>query len=333
MIGRPIALLSSKRSLIWLVGGWVLYYVTRAVWSREAFAETVYGLDANPLFQAFFALFLLSALLNFLRAAGERYREGKARFLLWAFLPAGTLVFLLGFFMSASLREYEQALVGDGDVLKPVWQERAYRVARVEPSLKEEILDVQREAGPGIFAYEPKVMVETPGGVLEVGAFPPRKIGGTYYHILQFGLAPGVRLMKDGETLAEGYMALRLLPPGSEDSFEIPPHPYRFLVRLTHEKVIERGRTRAKLYRLRPPRYLLTVLKGGEIIYRGGGDDVSFDGLGFSFREPTYWALLEMSSNPGLPVLVLGVGLLALGLPLRLLHAAHWLLRGRGRGK
>jgi hypothetical protein len=332
MTRRFLALLSSKRFLLWLSGAWVFYYVTVAVWSEEAFAGFVTGLGDSGLFQSLYILFMASVLLNLIRAYRERPVWRRAAFVPRAVLPAGVLVFLLGFFLSMSFRQFEWILVGEGDVVKPAWQEEAFRVEEIKPALKDEMLDME-DLEFSIFSYEPRVVMKSGKGLFETGVFPPGRIGGSYYHVLNFGMAPGLRLRKGDKLLTEGNMALRILPPGVEGVFEIQPYPYRFTIKLMYEKIIEKGRARAKLYNLKSPLYKLTVEKGEEIIFRGNSDEeVNFDGLDLSFYGPDYWVMLEAASDPGLPVLVLGIGLITIGLPLHLLFAVQGILGARKEG-
>jgi hypothetical protein len=327
---RIFTFLSSPAALFWLGGAWVFYYVTFAVWSREAFASFVAGLGDNPLIQAPFVVFLLSAFLNMLRSGAGRYRKGKALFALWSVLPAGVFVFLLGFFVSAALRQHAWLIVGEGDALRPGWQEAAYGVEKIRSPLKDEMLDIAGEAGAGVvFQYEPVIVVNSGRGPVEVGAFPPRKIGGTYYGILDFGLAPGVRLLKDGRVLEEGYMLQKLLPPGVPDTFEISPFPYRFTLSIAPARVVEKGRARAKVYNVKTPTYNVSVHKGEEAVFEGGSEGgVSFDGLSLSLFEPVYWVKVQAVKDPGIPLLVGGLALAAAGLPLTL---AYLVVRVPGR--
>jgi hypothetical protein len=326
-IRKLAATVSSKGFLLCLVGLWVIYYVTFAVWSKEAFARFVTALNSNPLAQAFFIILLISAFLNLLRASVRRFRESRLMFSLWILLPAGLMVFLTGFFMSAAFRQHEWLVKGDGEIVQPKWQEKPYVVSAIIPSLKDEMLDI--DSGSGIFQYEPKVVLDTEEGMAKVGVFPPRNIGGTYYHVLQFGMAPGIRLLDGEEVLQEGHMLQRILPPGAQDGFSLPPHPYRFFLRIAPDRTVTKGRTKAKVYNIRNPSYVVTVLKGENTIFEGDSrQGVEFDGLSLTFTEPTYWVLIEAAKDPGLAVIVCGVALVAAGAPLMLVFMA---LRIRGR--
>lgn len=325
--------LSSPVCFFYLVGGWVAYYVTTATWHDEAFALFVEGLDKNPLIQALFVVFLLSGLCNLIRASIAWYRKSPFGFLLRVFLPAGALVFMLGFFMSASLRQSERTLVGEDMEVQSRWQKEALTVRSVDAAFGG-ALDSVGEPGAlkylysagAYFSHEPKAVLADDGESFEVGAFPPKRIKGTYYHILNFGLAPGIRLSRGEDVVLEDYMALQLLPPGAEDRFELPLYPYKFVARLAPLRVISKGRTEAGVYDFKSPNYALTVIKGEEVLFDGetGAEGVSFDGMRLSFFEPAHWVLLETAKDPGLAVIVFGLALMAAGAPLRAIHLLLW---------
>ena len=63
-------ILSSKAFLLWMIGGWILYYVISAIWLREAFGAFVAGIRENLFMQIPFVLFLLSGYLNLIRDKG-----------------------------------------------------------------------------------------------------------------------------------------------------------------------------------------------------------------------------------------------------------------------
>lgn len=323
MIKGILKALAGKGVLIWLAGGWVVFYVTWAIWSKEAFAAFAMGLGQNPLIRVPFMVFLLSAFLNLLRVSRAVYKGAKTPakgwvvFVLWVFLPAGVFLFMVGFFMSANFRQEARLLVSEGKIVR--WQESVYRVQEIKAPLEEELLDVATEPGiSSIFKYEPKIVLARGDERHEVGAFPPKSIDGTYYHILNFGLAPGIRLSREGAVLWEGYIALWVLPPGAVDGFKISRYPYRFSIKIVPEKIIEKGKTTARIYSLKSPAYEVTVRKGENVLFKGSSKDgVRFDSLALSFFKPSYWALLEVVKDPGRIVIILSLALIAVGIPLR----------------
>jgi hypothetical protein len=329
MMLKIYALLSSRRFLMWFIGAWIFYYVTFAVWSREAFAGFVVNLEEGYLFKLLYIVFMSSAVLNLVRAGRERAARSRTIAFLWMLLPVGALLFLLGFFISVNFKQSEWILAGEGDVIRPAWQSEGIRVLEFKPALKDKLLDVENLEF-SIFAYEPKVLLEAPEGTREVGVFPPRRIDGAYYHILKFNMAPGLRLEKDDEILAEGYMAVNILPPGIQDVFEIRPYPYRFRIKIKYEKIIEKHGARAKLYNIKSPLYDVVVEKGDKVIFMGGSDEkISFNGLTLSFYEPDYWVMIEAASDPGLPIVALGIALIVAGLPISLLLAVRSIVEAR----
>ncbi len=320
IIKMPIRLLSSKVFLLWIIGGWIVYYVLSAIWMKEVFASFVMGIERSPFIQIPFILFLISGYLNLIRASKDVFKKGRIQFLAWLFLPAGMLLFFTGFFLSISVRESGQRIIGEGDIIKPPWSSESYSITSIEPGLKETFLDI--DADKGIFAYEPKLTIlNKNSNSYEVGAFPPTKIDNTYYHILNFGLAPGIRLLQGGNTRDEGYMPLRILVPGSSDYFEIPPYPYRFLISMEPEKTFQKGDLRASQFNFKEPLYRVRVFKGEKVIAEGDSrQGIRFDDFTLHFFEPTFWILLEAVKDPGVPVIRFGIFLVVIGGPMSLMR-------------
>jgi hypothetical protein len=301
-------IVSSKAFLIYLIGGWIIYYITSAIWTKEAFANFVLGLEKNSLIQTFYMLFLISLYLNFIRMGIRLFRENKKYLLLWLPLPVGIIIFFTAFFVSINVRQMERLLVGEGEIVAPYGEAGQYMVSKVYPALREDTLGI--EATGSIFAHEPKiVLTDEMQNNFEIGVYPPKKIRGTYYHILNFGLAPGVRLMEDNNIKTEGYMALRILPPGNKDFFEIPPYPYRFSLKLIQP------------YNLKSPTYEVRIFKGERVVFEGDlKDRIGFDNLELSFFEPAFWVLLEIVKDPAVPFILLGIFLSIIGIPMSLLR-------------
>jgi hypothetical protein len=311
-----LTILSSQVFLLWLVGGWIIYYVVSAIWREEAFAGFVSGIGNNIFVQALFIIFLLSGYLNLFRTAKDIFRRGKLNFLSWIILPLGLLLFFTAFFLSILTRETVRSVVGEGNLIKPPWVEKGYRVTRIEPGLKENILD--RESDTGIFAYEPNMtVIDQSNKTHRIGAFPPSKIYGMYYHILNFGIAPGVRLLEGNTEREKGYMPLRILVLESSDFFEMPPLPYRFLIRMKPEKSILKNGVLASQYNLKEPVYNVRVFKGDTIVTESDSQEkIRFDNFTLEFFTPTFWILLVAVNDPALPILRLGLLLITIGIPL-----------------
>jgi hypothetical protein len=320
--GIPYAILSSKVFLIWLSGGWILYYVLSAIWIEQAFGGFVNGLRENIFIQIPFILFLVSGYLNLLRSSKSVFKKGRIQFLIWLLLPFGVLLFFTGFFLSISTRQAGQRIFGMGDVIKPPWVSKGYRIVSIQPGLRPDILDIEQKAG--IFAHEPKLTVlDQADRSYTVGAFPPERIQNTYYHILNFGIAPGIRFMEGDRTRQEGYMPLRILLFGSSDFFEIQPYPYRFLVSMEPEKSFQKGENIASQYNLKKPVYRVKVFKGDELIQEGDSrQGIRFDTFTLHFFEPTYWVVIESVKDPAVPILRFGILLIITGIPASLIRFA-----------
>jgi hypothetical protein len=295
---RVVSLVSSRAFLVWLVAAWVVYYVTSALVAPEAFARFASGLGESLLLQAGYALFLVSALLNLVRAFRARFRVHRFLGMVWVVLPAGMFLLMLGFFVSLAFREHAWNRVGVGDVVKPPWERTTYRVFKIDVPIREKMLDTGEEAG--IFQYEPAVWVgKTPAETLRIGAFPPARIGDTYYNVLDFGLAPGVRLARGQRVVQSGHVILKLLPPGAEDVFQLGT--YRITLGIAPERIMEKGRTRTKVYNFASPVYRVSVYRGDDMVFEGDSRErVLFDGHELSFAEPEHWAWLQAARDPGM---------------------------------
>jgi hypothetical protein len=305
-------------ALFWMGAGWVFYYVLFAVWTPEAFAAWRVRLSVDPVMMYLYLYFLLVALINLLRYLNAHLQRSVLAAPLWGVLPVGVFLYLLGFFLSAVFSVGGDRYVGVGDQIAPPWDRLDLRVGAVEPGLPEEVVDTGGEEGL-ILAYEPRVYLDGQGVRHEVGVFPPTRVGKTYFHILDFGVAPGVRILRGSRVVAENYILQRLLPPGAQDSFEVPPLPYRFVIRLLPVRTVRKGDAEAMVYRPSEPHYRVVVEKGGEILFDGEtSGEIAFDGLRAEFLKPDYWVRLEGQRNAGYRILALGIALMLLGLPLHL---------------
>jgi hypothetical protein len=314
-ISKTVIFLSSKEFLFLLAGGWIFYYVLSSIWTEQVFAGFISGIGGNPAIQVPYILFLAAGILNTIRISLKIIKRGRIRFLVWIILPLGSLVFLTGFFLSIHNRQAGQRMVGEGDIIRPPWVSETYRVDHIEPGLRPSIVDIEEEAG--IFAHEPTLtLIDRSMRRYVVGAFPARKIKDTYYHILNFGIAPGIRLVKDERVVHERYLPLRILTFGSSDFFEIRPFPFSFMISMEPEKTFLKEDTLASEFNLRMPVYRVRVLQGEKVIAEGDSrQEISFDDFTLSFFEPTFWILLEAVRDPALPVLLTGIFLVIAGIP------------------
>jgi hypothetical protein len=312
---------------------WVLLYVSMATWSDEAFARYVALLGRSVLVQVIFVYFLCVLAVNIIRFFLEWLTAGDWLALLWMPFLLGMLLFLGGFFLSAVFATSGRAVVGEGQMVQPPWESRPYIVGRVDTGVMNEITFT--EDGEGfLFAYAPRVYLDRDGRRHEVGAFPPTRIGGAYYHILDFGLAPGVRLLRGGVVVDEHYAIQKLLPPGVRDSFEIEGLPYRITLKLLPVRTMRRGDASLSVYDPRVPRYEVVVQRGPEIVFSGESTEpVALDEVEIQFFAPGQWVWIEGSQNPGMLPLALGVALVLGGVPMIFLLMSARVLAALGRGK
>lgn len=325
MARRAAGILGDARLTTGLTVTWVLFYMTWAVWGEEAFAGFVSLLGRQPAFQALYLLLLVNLflrVLSWLRGS----KRGLFRTGAGVVLRLGLLLLLSGFFVSVMTKQAMRPLVGEGDVLGARWSEATFPVERIQPSLQERILDVGE--GVGLFALEPAMVLKTPDGPASVGAFPPARFGRTWIHILQCGLAPGMRLSRDGRIIREGYAALRLLPPGRTDEFSLERTPYRILFKLIPQRTFRKGKLEVGEYDLTRPLFDVRVLRAKREVARGtSAVPILFDGLTLETLPPTSWALLDVVRDDGIPFVAGGLILIALGAVFAVLRGGWTLVR------
>lgn len=316
-----ISILSSKVFLLWMIGGWITYYVLSYIWMEEAFGSFAVGIRNNFFIQVSFIVFLISGYLNLVRKAIHVLKEGTLSFAAWLVLPLGVLLFFTGFFLSLFLRESGQRMIGEGDIIKPPWVTETYRVKQIEPGLKESLPDTAMDKS--IFAREPQlILTDKDSRSYRIGTFPPEKIKDTYYHILDFGVAPGIKLYQGSQMKFGGYRPLKVLTPGRSDFFEIQPFPYRFLVTMKAEKVFEKAGVYTYKFNIRKPSYQIRVFMGEKVIAEGDpGQGVRFGNFRLFFIDQTFWIMLEAVKDPALPVLRIGILLIVFGIPVYLIRA------------
>ncbi len=309
-------ILSSKAFLLWMTGGWITYYVMTSIWMDEAFAGFANGIGEDPFIQVPFVVFLITGYLNLIRASVTVLQKGKVQFIAWSVLPLGILLFFTGFFLSLLLRESGQRIIGEGDIIKPPWVRETFNVKGIQPGLKDRLRNT--DADTSIFSREPELtLTDKNSESYRVGVFPPIKIDATYYHILNFGIAPDIKLLQGGRLIFEGYQPLRILTPEQNDFFEIPSFPYRFLISMAPEKSFQKGKLSVPDYNFKKPVYSARVYKGEKIIAEGNSTQgISFDNFTLHFADHTFWAMLEAARDPGLPVLRFSLLLIIIGIPL-----------------
>lgn len=318
-IGRHFfRILASREVLAWLIGGWILLYVSSMIWTQESFAYFMGALRDNIVVQIPFVLFLVSGYLNLITGSAPLFKNNPKRFLAAALFPLGILLFLTGFFISGATRDFEWVLIQPGDVIQPRWGSAAYRVEAVDPGVRERFLDIDIDSGRGLFKYEPKVTVKDRSSrIFEIGAFPPTRIDDAYYHILNFGLAPNISISENAVLKAQAYLPLKILGPGSTDTFEIQPLPYKFMLSLEPERTIQKGGMEAGEFDIRSPRFRVRVFEGEKVIAEEvTKESIRFNNLEMGFAEPGFWVQLEIVKDYGVFIILAGLLVAAAGMPL-----------------
>lgn len=323
---RLFEMLGSRILAIWMITMGIVYYLTVAVWAKEAFASLVENLRSNP-------LFILPAVLLFanitVRGIKAMLRVRRNRRIMFLRLPliAGLILFLFASFMSNAFRQGQWKVVGVNDVLE-YGEGKEFRVTRIDPAIKNEVISIEGDGG--IFSYEPSLVLMDRDGVrYEVGAYPPTRVKGLYMHVLQFGLAPGIEFLERQAVIAKGYMIMRLLPFGGTDGFEIPPYPYRFNLSIRPDRMIRKGSETAYHYDIERPLYNVVITKGDKLVSESETDTgLSFDGqMRLNFFKPDFWIMLETVKDPFLALFVGSGALLVLGI---VLYPFSFLVRETG---
>src|SRR3990172_12130421 len=168
---KIFSFMGSQTLTVWLLGALILYYLTAAVWTKEALGTFITALGQNKAFLAVYAVTLLNITMRTAVALRKLWPD-KARFFLRLPLYAGTVLFLFSMIMSLNVRQSLRTQpVGEGDMIHIPWEQGALRIVRVEPALKQKAL---RTDDSMIFDYEPAVLLGDDDRALHrVGAFPP----------------------------------------------------------------------------------------------------------------------------------------------------------------
>lgn len=321
-----LSLLRSRVLTVWLAGAFILFYLTVAVWSKEAFVVTIAGLAKNPAAEALYVLFFLNVLFRTTARVKDLWRT-RALLALRAPLYAGLVLFLCTFFLSLHVRQQAWRLLGEGDPVDVPWEGTPYRVVSVRPALEEKAF---RTEGSAIFDYEPELtIVDRKGRQHRVGAFPPVMAGSNYLHVMNFGIGPAIEFKRGGETISKGYMALRLTPFGSVDSFKLDS--YTVYLSILPTKVVTRGAESAREYDLKRPLYHVEIRQGDKEIARGETDSMLRfgDRMTLGFDRPSDWVLLEIVRDPVYPAYVVSLVLLVAG---AILYPFSFLVRRTAAG-
>ena len=333
ILARIYGTLASPRLLVGLALLWILVYVTVAVWLDEAFAAFVVALGNNPIVQLFYFAFVASLGANLLRMAGNHRSEGALMLLCWAVFPAGLWLYGLGFGLSTVLGLQHWSVVQEGELLELPWQIRPWTMAELRPPFDSEY--VEETSSSLLFGHEPIALFRSGSEEAEVGAFPPSRLGDSDCNLMDFGLAPELRLTREGRTLYEGSIEGRLLPPGVSEEFDLATTGYHVRIRLVPNAHRELAGGTSRVFRMDSPRYHLVVRFGNEILFDGeAATEVQLsDGARLALEGPGYWAWVRCGRDPGRPLLMLGLGLMILGLPLATTRLIRLLSFSRARSR
>jgi hypothetical protein len=304
--------LSSKTLTVWLVGLFVMYYLTFAVWFEEAFGTFIMGLSSNNIVRSLYIIFLINIIS---RITGAIKCNLADTFKLFLRLPLyiGIILFFVTSFLSANVRHNRWLIVGEGDTVGLQWEREQFMVTKIDPAIKKKLL---RTDDSLIFDYEPVItLMDRNRFLYKVGAFPPEKVSSTYMHILNFGIAPGVELRKGDAVLSKGYVIQRIIPFGATDSFEMEPVSYKFYLRILPNEVVKKGSETARNYDMDKPKYGIEIVQGDRKIFEGESDvSVSFDDdMTLRFFTPTNWIMLEAVYDPFYLWFIVSLVLLIMG--------------------
>lgn len=319
-----------RRLMLW---AWLVYYLTWSTWSKEAFAGFVAGLGKNLMWQILFVVFIILFGIEIIYKFRQRIKKAPFFALLWFILPAGLIVFLTGFFLSASMRMDTRILTGKEDIFQIPWSHKRYSVMDVRPSIKERFLDIEQESPSPIFTREPDVLLTDFKNTYRVGVFPPLRIDSTFFHILNFNIAPSIEVKDSaGRMIIKGDLALRILPVGNTDYVILEGLPYRITMKLLPSKEIKRGDITAKEYDLNDRLYELKIFKirnpqeAGTLITEGDSRlPLKFDGYSLTVTGHTYWVLLEIVKDDAVYIIGAGLVLIISGIIVRLLFLPLWI--------
>ncbi|MCX7792816.1 MAG: hypothetical protein N2257_00200 [Thermodesulfovibrionales bacterium] len=323
-------LIKLRRLILW---AWLVYYLTWSTWSEEAFAQFVSGLGRSLLWQVVFLGFLFLLTIEIIYRFRKIMKNNILLALFWLILPSGILLFLSGFFLSATMRMETRILTGKEDIFQIPWSQKRYGVMDIKPSIKERFLDIEQESPSPIFTTEPVVLLTDFRNTYRVGVYPPRRIDGTFFHILNFNIAPSIEVKnREGELVLKGDLALRILPAGSTDYAVLEGLPYRITMKLLPSKEIKKGDILAKEYNLNDRLYELKVFRiinpeeAGTLIAEGKSvSPLKFDNYTITVTGHTYWVLLEIVKDDAVYVIVAGLILIITGLIFRIILLPWWL--------
>lgn len=253
------------------------------------------------------------------------------------FLCLGLGLFLLGLYLSLITREAIEVFPLEGETLtlnkqdgkemsryswlaggkgvdrKPFRELTglSFQLNRVESGLTDDLRPYPRNI---FISHSPQaelfLLHNSIASPLTIGTYPPRVVQGLYFSLTYFGFAPGIMInRRDREPLYQGFVQLRIFPPGLKDQFQIPElGPYKFFLGLA-----PLGQTGPRF-----PTYQLKIIKESTKghLYDGivkPGQRIAFDGLELIIAETRYWVGIGITRDKGLSLAGMGFALLILG--------------------
>lgn len=316
-----------------MLAGWLVYYLSWSTWSEEAFANFIYSLGKKFLWQALFIIFIGIILIEVILKFYKKFKVNPIFVISWSILPLGILLFLGGVFISVNTRMDTRILTGKDDAFGLPWEDTKYAVIDLIPGIKERFLDLEQESPSPIFTREPVLFISDFKNTYRIGVYPPTRINGTFFHILNFNVAPSLEIKdQKGNTLLKGDLALQILPAGNTDYAVLRGLPYRITMKLLPSGEIKRGNIIAKEYDLNKRLYEIKIFRirspeeAGELIAEViSQTPIKFDGYSLSVIGHTYWAFLEVVKDDAVYIIGAGLLFIAAGLLIRLFMLPVWL--------
>ncbi len=160
----------------------------------------------------------------------------------------------------------------------------------------------------------PSRQAEGEGKKVKLGRLPSLH-GRVWLHVESLGYSPYYRLEdEEGRVLDEAFVALALFPPGSEDYFRLLL-PHTFYLRfnpsgdLVPEETAEEEAASGAVYHLR-------IARNKDIVFNGTavpGEKVVFENGSITLEPPRKWVSIRVVRDPGLLLMIAGLGLGLLG--------------------
>lgn len=167
-----------------------------------------------------------------------------------------------------------------------------------------------------------RVMIDGEAARIQINE--PAPMGGSWIAVDGFGYAPEVRLDRPEGGSESAFLKLKVFPPGSIDSFELPETPYRVDMKVFSDAEITDSGVINRTYNLRDPAIVMRVSditsSSESGVWQGTlrlGEAAEFEG--YTLRVPSirYYAELRVVRNAGAFWFVAALVLALLGLLMR----------------